>query len=177
MVRRKRQVNRRAETSEQLKDKLNAYSIQLSDSQCDQMASATALISEKFPTELSEVFCEAGEGGDDFEDCCRKEWFLDQERNKSGSTQNRWSIISYRVALAVFARSTAAYEALSQFPIMTLPSVRQLQRFQNQYYDFRPGISEEYIARQSEQYWKEQAGKRKPGKGSGVLIFDEVKVR
>lgn len=36
---------------------------------------------------------------------------------------NRWSTITYRMALAVFCRSPAAYEALAGFDILQLPPV------------------------------------------------------
>ena len=44
---------------------------------------------------------------------------------KSG---NRFSVITLRIALAIFSRNKAAYEALKSFEILSLPSVSTLKQ-------------------------------------------------
>ena len=58
----------------------------------------------------------------------RTDFLKDQSKNY-GNTGNRFSVITYRVALSVFSRSPAAYEALKSFNILTLPSVSTLKIF------------------------------------------------
>ena len=41
----------------------------------------------------------------------------------------RYSVITYRVALVVFSRNPAAYEALKLFIILQLPSVSTMKRY------------------------------------------------
>ena len=52
----------------------------------------------------------------------------DQAKN-TGDTGNRFSTITYRVAIAIFSRRPAAYEALKSFDILTLRSVSTLKTF------------------------------------------------
>ena len=53
----------------------------------------------------------------------------DQIRNEPGNSGNRFSVILYRIALAIFSRSKAAYEALKSFNILSLPSVSSLKQY------------------------------------------------
>jgi len=114
----------------------------------------------------------------------------------SGARGNRWSMITVRIgqllcmfnpiyiaflclALAVYTRSPAAYEALKSFGILQLPSRSTLQAYTGAFMH-EPGASSQCIERQVARYviFKEQcreAGKQEP-KSDGVLIFDEVKV-
>ena len=114
----------------------------------------------------------------------------------SGERGNRWSMITVRIgqllcmlnpiyiallclALAVYTRSPAAYEALKSFGILQLPSRSTLQAYTGAFMH-EPGASSQCIERQVARYviFKEQcreAGKQEP-KSDGVLIFDEVKV-
>ena len=98
----------------------------------------------------------------------------------TGNRNNRWNLITYRLALAVYTRSPAAYEALKSFNILQLPCKGSLQAFLSAN-RAAPGVDEERIAEQRRLYeaFKEQKvkqGKKKP-LSKGVLIFDEVKVQ
>ena len=83
------------------------------------------------------------------------------------------------IALAIFVRSPAAYEALKSFNIRQLPSRSTLQSYTGAFLH-NAGANSTCIADQVAQYilfcqkQKEQ-GKKEP-KGDGALIFDEVKV-
>ena len=105
-------------------------------------------------------------------------WKHDQRYNECGSHGNRWSMPTFRVALAVFTRSRAAYEALQGFGIFKLPSVRSLKHFTRAYID-TPGRCDESIQFQKARYDVLKVQKREqaaPPLGDGILIFDEVKV-
>ena len=87
--------------------------------------------------------------------------------------------IIHFVALAVFIRSPAAYEALKSFNILSLPSRSTIQAYTGAFLH-EAGASHDSILKQVESYelFKEacrSSGKRLP-KSDGVLIFDEVKV-
>jgi len=83
------------------------------------------------------------------------------------------------VALAIYLRSPAAYEALKGFNILQLPSQSTLKAYSGAFMD-DPGARSDCIADQVAHYvtFKEhsiKSGKQEP-KADGVLIFDEVKV-
>ena len=83
------------------------------------------------------------------------------------------------LALAVYSRSPAAYEALKSFKLLQLPSKSTLQAYTGAFLH-EPGASEQCIADQVAQFVIFKAdcvkqGKRVP-QGDGVVIFDEVKV-
>ena len=83
------------------------------------------------------------------------------------------------LALAVFTRSAAAYEALKSFKILQLPSRSTLQSYTGAFLH-EAGASSSCIAGQVTNFmiYKDEClknGKRET-KGDGVLIFDEVKV-
>ena len=46
-----------------------------------------------------------------------------------GKRSNRWSAVTIRLALAVYCRSPAAYDALKSFGLLQLPSRSTLQAF------------------------------------------------
>ena len=85
----------------------------------------------------------------------------------------------YYVALAVFTRSPAAYEALKSFGILQLPSRSTLQAYTGAFLH-QPGANSECIADQVAQFLLHCQARQKEGKlesqKAGVLIFDEVKV-
>lgn len=98
----------------------------------------------------------------------------------TGNQGNRWNLITYRLALAVYTRSPAAYAALKSFNILQLPSKRSLQEFVGANCD-PPGVNEKKIAEQRNLYdavkqLKLRSNKKEP-QSEGVLIFDEVKVQ
>jgi len=85
----------------------------------------------------------------------------------------------YFVALAIFTRSAAAYEALKNFDILQLPYRSLLQSYTGTFLH-EPGASGNSTSDQVAQYvlFKaecEKQGKNLP-KSDGVLVFDEVKV-
>ena len=97
----------------------------------------------------------------------------------AGSHGNRWSMTTYRIALSIYSRSPAAYEALKSWPIFKLPSTRSLKEYSTTLlHDSGPYI--DYMQDQHAKYQKfkdEWKSKGKPEPlGEGVLILDEVKV-
>ena len=87
--------------------------------------------------------------------------------------------VVYLLALAVYTRSTAAYDALKSFETLQLPLKATLQAYTGAFMH-EPGARSEYIESQVTCYvlFKEQCrdgGKQEPI-SDGVLIFDEVKV-
>ena len=87
-------------------------------------------------------------------------------------------LLSY-IALAIYIRSPAAYEALKSFKILQLPSKSTLQSCTGAFLH-EPGVSNQCVANQVAQYvlFKsncEKEGKRVP-QGDGVIVFDEVKI-
>lgn len=177
----RRQLNRDLSKYEHL-------SVSLSDKQSSELSAACKVIDKDFQGELQSV-TSGGEmiGGKMDEarevvkaawDADKVEWQQDQANNEQGAHGNRWSLLTYRVALAVFSRSRAAYEALRGFGIFKLPSIRSLQHYTSAYLD-KPGRCETSIKFQKEVYdgvKKEASGKCFPPIGEGVMIFDEVKV-
>lgn len=83
------------------------------------------------------------------------------------------------IALAVYSRSPAAYEALKSFKILQLPSKSTLQSYTGTFLH-EPGASHQCIADQVAQFVIFKSDCVKQGKhvpqGDGVIIFDEVKV-
>ena len=80
-------------------------------------------INEKFSNELDQIFKE-----NDKRDILKNIWendikmnrrdfYKDQQQNIASDSGSRYSVITYRVALAIFSRRPAAYEALKSFNI------------------------------------------------------------
>lgn len=92
---------------------------------------------------------------------------------------NKWSTITYRMALAVYCRSPAAYQALSSFNVLKLPSTESLKQYRSAFYQ-KDGPNWDNLNEAAQDYakFKEEICKRgRPEpKGWGVLIGDEVKV-
>lgn len=109
----------------------------------------------------------------------RADFEADQKKNSATHTGNRFSTITYRLALAVYARSPAAYRALASFDLLRLPSVYSV-RNASRAYSSEAGVSHEYLATQQKRYADYKEEKLRKGEklpvGEGVLIFDEVKV-
>lgn len=84
------------------------------------------------------------------------------------------------IGLAIYTRSPAAFQALSSFKILQLPSISTLKSYTRSNNE-KPGecatrLQQErmlYDARIEEHL---KAGKRNPPLGEGILIADEVKV-
>jgi len=86
----------------------------------------------------------------------------------------------YLSALAIYARSPAAFRAVRSLGILQLPCTKYLQHIISKNAD-GPGVHEDYIAHQRQEYenftkTQVDAGKKRP-LGVGVLVFDETKVR
>ena len=83
------------------------------------------------------------------------------------------------IALAVYSRSSAAYEVLRSFNILKLPSRSTMQAYTSCFLH-EGGSSWDCISKQVSRYEKFKQECREAGKlipmGDGVLIFDEVKV-
>ena len=86
---------------------------------------------------------------------------------------------SWRIALAIYTRSAAAYEALKSFEIVQLPSRSLLQSYTGAFLH-EPGATRKCIVDQVTQYVLFKSECEKQGKhipqSDGVLVFDEVKV-
>ena len=112
----------------------------------------------------------------------RNDFYLDQKKNITGKKSNMWSAITFRIALAIYSRSPAAYEALKSFNILQLPAVSSLKTLKGALFH-QPGINDgikQYIKEQQHNYmkYKEEVIRRgqKEPLNQGLLIFDEVKV-
>ena len=86
----------------------------------------------------------------------------------------------YFTALAVYSRSTSAYEALKEFRLLQLPSTRTLKDFIHSNHE-KPGSIQQRLKKCREDYDRmvevQQEVKCKiQAICEGVLIFDEVKV-
>ena len=82
-------------------------------------------------------------------------------------------------ALAIYSRSPAAYEALKDFNVLSLPAKSTLQAYSDAFIH-APGASSACITDQVSRYVVYRAECREKGKqepmGDGAQIFDEVKV-
>ena len=101
-----------------------------------------------------------------------------KKNNITGSRGNKWSTITFRMALAVYIRSPAAYRALKGFHILQLPCISTLKSFTRAKLN-EPGEAGDMSIR-AEQYTQMQEQKAREGHtvpcNEGILIFDEVKV-
>ena len=184
---RKRTLKKRRQKTYKLSktlEKYQALSCSLNADQSSEMQNILATINNQFSDELNKLLAENNKG-----DIIRKIWDNDLKENKAafmkdqakntGDTGNRFSTITYRVALAIFSRSPAAYEALKSFGILTLPSVSTLKTFMRSNVG-DPGPIYERLAEEQKHYneihkFKSTMGQVTPS-SEGALIFDEVKV-
>ena len=90
----------------------------LDSEQSSEMNAIVQKISGNFSSDLSQLFEEHDKGDilkriwkNDIHQN-KKDFFKDQGKNVNSQTGSRYSIITHRVALAVFSRSPVAYEAL-----------------------------------------------------------------
>eukprot|EP00733_Pompholyxophrys_punicea_P000642 Pompholyxophrys_punicea_v1_NODE_210_length_2732_cov_4.604034.p1 type:complete len:282 gc:universal NODE_210_length_2732_cov_4.604034:1549-704(-) len=107
-------------------------------------------------------------------------FWKDQQRNRPKQRSNKFSLITYRIALAVYYRSPAAYTALRDFEILALPSESSLKKI-SQRNNLGAGIHESKIADQfrhlqAMQQQHDTIRGKDPILFEGCLIFDEVKV-
>eukprot|EP00117_Sycon_ciliatum_P035678 scpid100162/ scgid26995/ len=105
----------------------------LSRKQSSEMVYVCSTISAKNGDVLEDVVREAGEHGatiqniwkDDISSA-KAEFEKDQTDNTTGSHGNQWSATTYRMALAMFSLSPAAYKSLKSFGVLQLSSTRSL---------------------------------------------------
>ena len=104
------------------------------------MIDIVSTINEKYKVQLENIWKEAEqEKGQETQALLKEIWekdtldrtsfYHDQAKNITGRKSNKWSTITYRIALAVHSRSPAAYEALKSFKILQLPSTSILKSF------------------------------------------------
>ncbi len=160
-----------------MEKKLLSSDLKISGPQSEMFRKIQALIEENHRDELERLLTESETELDDktFIETMRFAWERDQKRNFDGSKCNRWSWVTIRLFLSIYARSPAAYKALQQFPFFSLPTERTLQRVLAEDYRFDSGPSEENISRQFEKY-QNLCKSGGTGLGIGLLIFDETKL-
>lgn len=176
-----------------LEKKIKSYEVKLSKDHSEEMEGITEIINNEYLDVLEETLSDDQISAANRK-VLRETWdrdsklrhlkdqkdFLnDQKKCKTGRKSNRWSAITLRIALAIYCRSNAAYNALRSFNILQLPSEDTLKQKAKKFHH-KPGIDQEYLADQENKYKafqieKIKRGDRKP-LAEGVLIFDEVKV-
>eukprot|EP00117_Sycon_ciliatum_P043111 scpid85308/ scgid31258/ len=151
----------------------------MSHSQSAELESVCKTIQSAHQEDMDEVVAELD--GKDKQDAVRDAWKQDvvskqtfnhdQLTNTTGDRGNRWSMLTYRMALAVFTRSRSAYEALKSFKILQLPSIRSLQHFTCAHND-KPGWCEDSILSQRKRY--EQFCKKRIEDGHKKPVSDGI---
>ena len=165
----------------------------LEQEQNQEMIDIVSTINEKYKGQLENIWKEAEqEKGQETQALLKEIWekdtldrtafYHDQAKNITGRKSNKWSTITYRIALAVHSRSPAAYEALKSFKILQLPSTSSLKSFKGARLH-QPGINAGigmYVKEQPQNYIKYKDEVTRRGQNvplhEGILIFDEVKV-
>ena len=108
----------------------------------------------------------------------QRDFYKDQQQNVASDSGSRYSVITYRVALAVFSRRPAAYEALKSFNILQLPSVSTMKTYMRANREVGPVYHS--LQKRKRRYEDITNFKMKLNLpvplGEGALIFDEVKV-
>lgn len=179
--------------NKKLQTLLEERNFTLNEQDSKKMSEILRILNQKFPEEVESAITKIG-GNSNIQAAVRKLWqnnsslqqskdskdfFTDQLKCETGSKQNSWSSISYRIALSIYTRSPAAYEALKSFNILQLPSVSSLKN-KTRHLNSKPGIDQSYLNEEAIKYASFQDEKRNKGEkvpvGEGVLIFDEVKV-
>ena len=118
---RRRTLNKKSERLRKVHKKLSKYEnyvCPLDSQQGKEMKDVMNQINENFSNELDQIFKENDKGDilktiwENDVKMNRRDFYKDQQRNVASDSGSRYSVITYRVALAVFSRSPAAYEAL-----------------------------------------------------------------
>ena len=167
-------------------DSMNKYECFLNEDQSEQMKNIMETVEKNFSDDLNNVLKESETHSDFLQEMWQKDlvkskaqFTMDQLRNETGSSGNRFSVISYRIALAIFSRSKAAYEALKTFNILSLPSVSSLKQYMRASVE-DPGPMHDRMKEERENYANlcdvKVKAKLPPPLWEGALIFDEVKV-
>jgi hypothetical protein len=183
--------NNQKQLRQTLKRKLDSYEeteVPLNDEQSDEMNFVVSTIESQFQAELETIFDEGDKCGVGHK--LRHSWKTDQQRdsinfnhdqvlNKTGNKGNRWSVITIRMALAVYTRSPSAYDALKAFNILQMPSRSTLQAYTGAFLH-EPGANSACIEDQVAQFVlhceQRQSEGKLESKKDGVIVFDEVKV-
>ena len=176
-----------------LRVQLEKNKLILEQEQNQEMIDIVSTINEKYKAQLENIWKEAEqEKGQETQALLKEIWekdtldrtafYHDHAKNITGRKSNKWSTITYRIALAVHSRSPAAYEALKSFKILQLPSTSSLKSFKGARLH-QPGINAGigmYVKQQQQNYikYKDEVTRRGQNKPlhEGILIFDEVKV-
>lgn len=138
--RRSRQIGKINEKLKILKLKLDKMTMQVNDSCALDLKQAMKLIKENHIDDLENVFSQTAKDCDqEFEALCRLAFEYDMKRNKPGSKGNRFTPITYRLAMAIVSQSPAAYERLKQFPMFVLPSQNSVRKMITHRYDLADG--------------------------------------
>ena len=185
---RKRTLRKKSEKLKKVTKKFKKYEnymCRLDPQQGAEMNNIMKKINKNFSEDLDQIFKENDNGDilkriweNDLKQN-RKDFYEDQKNNVVSDTGSRYSVITYRVALAVFTRSPAAYEALKSFNILQLPSVSIMKSYMRANRE-EPGPVYHRLAEEKKKYEEIKDFKRKMNFpvpfGEGALIFDEVKV-
>ena len=141
--------------------KMKATDIELNPDHSEELHKICCIIEDKHNDKLQDIFEEVSEYSENKKKMLQQMWNLDikerkdfssdQIRNGFGYRGNRYSMITYRIALAIFIRSPAAYKSLCSFNLLKLPSRRSLQKFIGHHLD-APGECENYLADQQKRY-------------------------
>jgi hypothetical protein len=144
-----------------LREQLKHHDITINEKQSKSMQDVVDVINANFSSEVDKLIDDSA-SNDEEKNFLRQAWQRDagkkhkenvaafNEDQRKGSTSfkgNRWSAVTYRMALAVYSRSPAAYKALCQFDVLKLPSIWSVRNKCRQYVD-RPGIVHEYFIKQ-----------------------------
>ena len=135
---RRRTLKKKSEKFKKVNKKLEkyeSYMCRLDSQQGTEMKEDMDKINQSFSSDLDQIFKE-NDSGDILKSIWendmkqnRKEFYKGQERNIASDSGSRYSVITYRVALAVFSRSPAVYEALKSFNILQLPSLSTMKTY------------------------------------------------
>ena len=119
--------------------KINGSDVDIDDDQNEQISEVCNVLEQLCQTSVNELFAEANEEKEGTGDILREIWevdmenrrgsWKDQKSNVTGARGNKWNTITFRMALAVYVRSPAAYKALKGFKILQLPCVSTLKSF------------------------------------------------
>ena len=185
----RRTLQKKTAKLRKLTKKLEKYdsfvSCDLNIEQSEEMNEIVGKINSDFSADLEQLFKEHDKGSvlksiwENDMKTNKTAFYKDQNKNTNATSGSRYSVITYRVALAVFSRSPAAYEALKSFQILNLPSVSTLKNFMRSNRE-DPGpiynrLAEEQRNCESIRDFRHQMKLPLP-LGEGALIFDEVKV-
>ena len=157
-------------------EKYESYMCRLDSQQGAEMNEVISQITQNFSEDLDRIFNENDKGDilkhiwENDVTQNRKDFYKDQGRNTGSDPGSRYSVITYRVALAVFSRSPAAYEALKSFNILQLPSVSTMKTYMPANRE-EPGPVYHRLAEEKTKYEEIKEFKKKMKFGRGRTDF------